>query len=530
IRHGFVVLTKIDMVDEEWLELAMEDVKEFTAGTFLEDAPIVPVSSTTGDGIDRFVDTLDEICQHVPARKASGLFRLPVDRVFTIKGFGTVITGSLASGRLETGQTIAIYPSGVTSKVRGIQVHGKTVPEAFAGQRTAVNFQGLEREAIDRGEVLALPDTLKPSYMVDLSFNYLNSNRKPLKNRTRVRFHTGTSEILGNLILLEADDVQPGTTVMAQIRLDQPVVLLKDDRFVVRSLSPVRTVGGGRVLNPIPPKHKRLDAGVIAALSSLAQDPPEAAIPVHVKAMGVKGASFGDLRLTTNLPDKTLENAVGTLLSRKDLMIMDRENRLYIHAEAFSSVCAAIDRTLTGYHAAQPLKPGMGREELKSKLPRGINAKLFTLAVNQMVKDGRIAMEADQVRLKGHKVSLGIDQEALKKKILAIYVEGALMPPYFKEVIQDLGVDPSRGKDVLNLLIGEGRITKVKEDLYFYREAIEDLAARLTDFLRDKGEITTPEFKDMTGASRKYVIPLAEYFDASQLTIRVGDIRQLRKG
>ncbi|MFZ7128104.1 MAG: selenocysteine-specific translation elongation factor [Desulfobacterales bacterium] len=530
VSHGFVAITKIDMVDEEWLELAMEDVREFTRGTFLEEAPIVPVSSVTGQGIDAFIATLDEICNEIPARKPSSLFRLPVDRVFTIKGFGTVITGSLASGRVEVGQTVMLYPSMISSKVRGIQVHGAHVSEAHAGQRTAINFQGLEKAAIQRGEVLAVPDSLKPSYMVDLSFHYLESNRKPLRNRVRVRFHTGTSEVMGNLILLEGDDIQPGSTVMSQIRLDQPVTLVKDDRFVVRSLSPVRTIGGGRVLNPIPPKHKRLDPVVIDALRAMAEQPAEESIPIHAKGSGFRGATFNDLRLATNLGDKPLEASIGAFLSRKTLIQIDKDNRLYVHADSFDAVRAVIRETLAGYHAAQPLKPGMPREELKSKLPRRIGIKLFTLAVNQMVKDGEIAMEADLVRLADHRISLGIDQETLKSRILDIYVKGGIMPPYFKDVIQELDIDSARGKDVLMLLVQEGRLVKVKEDLYFDEKAIRQLREKLVAFLREKGEITTPEFKDMAGASRKYVIPLAEYFDACQVTLRVGDVRKLRKG
>lgn len=530
VQHGFVVLTKIDMVDEEWLELAVEDVREFIQGSFLEEAPIVPVSSVTGQGIDRFVKTLDEICATVPARRMSSLFRLPVDRVFTIKGFGTVITGSLASGRVEVGQTIMIYPSGVSSKVRGIQVHNESVNIAEAGQRTAINFQGLEKTAIERGEVLALPGTLKPSYMVDLSFHYLESNRKPLKNRTRVRFHTGTSEVFGNLIFIEADEIQPGSAAVAQIRLDQPVTLVRDDRFVVRSLSPVRTIGGGRIIDPIPPKHKRLDTGTVKALKDLEVLPPEETIPVHVESVGFMGATFDDLRLTTNLGDKALDSAIGGYLSRKTLLVADRESRLYIHRDIFDSACETLRETLAAYHTAQPLKPSMGREELKSKLPRRIGVKLYTLALNQMVKDEAIVMDADQVRLSDHRVSLGIDQEALKAKILETYVDGGIMPPYFRDVAQDFDLDAARAKDVLSLLIQEGQIVKVKEDLYFHGKVVSELKERLVAFLREKGEITTPEFKDMTGASRKYVIPLAEYFDACQVTLRVGDTRKLRKG
>jgi selenocysteine-specific elongation factor len=252
IKHGLVVLTKTDLVDEEWLELVIEDVGDFVKGTFLEKAPIVPVSSINGDGIPEFVKTLDELSARLPSRPSSSLFRLPVDRVFTMKGFGTVITGTLISGHVQVGDTVMLYPSGITSKVRGIQVHNQSVTKAETGMRTAINFQGLEKAVVNRGDVLSNPGALKPSYMIDVSFNYLNSNKKPIKNRTQVRIHTGTSEVLGILILIDREELLPGDTCIAQLRIDSPVAVIKDDRFVIRSYSPVRTIGGGDVLNPIP--------------------------------------------------------------------------------------------------------------------------------------------------------------------------------------------------------------------------------------------------------------------------------------
>ena len=259
VQHGMVVLTKVDMVDDEWLELVMEDVREFIQGTFLENAPILAVSSVNGQGIPEFIAQLDKLSQKVPERSASSIFRLPIDRVFTMKGFGTVITGTLISGHVNVGDPIMVYPWEITSKVRGIQVHNHSVNIAEAGMRTAINFQGLEKTAIQRGEVLSSPGALKSSYMVDVSLHFLSSNPKSIKNRTLVRFHTGTSEILGNLILLDSEELSPGDTAVAQLRLNTPVALVKEDRFVIRSYSPIRTIGGGEVLNPIPKKHKRLN-------------------------------------------------------------------------------------------------------------------------------------------------------------------------------------------------------------------------------------------------------------------------------
>ena len=315
VRHGLVVLTKIDMVDEEWLEMVTEDVREFTIGTFLEGAPIVPVSSATGDGIPRFIEQLGALSENVPERVSTGLFRLPVDRVFTMKGFGTVITGSLISGRISVGESIMIYPGAITSKVRGIQVHNQGRESAEAGMRTAINFQGLEKAAINRGDILARENTLVPSFMVDLEMHFLASNRKPIKNRTQVRFHTGTSEIMGNLILLDREELIPGESCVAQIRLDEPVSLVRDDRFVIRSYSPVRTIGGGKVINPIPVKHKRFHQDVVDALKSLADAEPEGIVDHQTRMAGPAGVSFADLLLMTDLPAKALEATIASLLN-----------------------------------------------------------------------------------------------------------------------------------------------------------------------------------------------------------------------
>ncbi len=530
VRHGLIVITKTDLVEAEWLELALEDIREFSQGTFLENSPILPVSSVTGEGLPELINALDQIAGSIPPRPPSNLFRLPIDRVFTMKGFGTVITGTLVSGKISVGETIMVYPTGITSKVRGIQVHNQSAETAEAGMRTAINFQGLDKTAVKRGEVLSTPGALVASYMVDVSFHYLASNKKPLKNRTLIRFHTGTSEEMGYLILLDQEELPPGQTAVAQLRLDSPVALVKDDRFVVRSYSPVRTIGGGQILNPIPPKHKRLKPDVVEGLQHLAADDQEAIISQQIQQAGYGGVSFSHLKIMTNLTDKQLDTALQHLLSQKTITQTDKENRIFLHQTTFDKLIQKTSEYLGSYHGNNPLKAGMPKEELKSKFPQLSDPKIFNLALNQMIKSGQIAQEEKTVRLSSHRVSLGADQADIRKKLLAIYQNGGLQPPYFREVPKMLRGDPNHTKDVLMLLVEEGQIVKTKDDLYFHADAIRDLKNRLIDFLKSHGEITTPQFKEMTGASRKYVIPLIEYFDASKVTLRVGDLRKLRGG
>lgn len=530
IRRGMVVLTKIDMVDEEWLELVREDVAEFLEGTFLEDSPMVAVSSSTGKGIDEFVKVLGEVARDAPERSPINLFRLPVDRVFTMRGFGTVITGTLISGQVKVGDTIMIYPSKITSKVRGLQAHNESVEEASSGMRTAINFQGLDRSIVQRGDVVSTPDALVPSYMADAMVQYLKSNKKPIKNRTRVRFHSGTSEVLGNLILLESDDLAPGEAAAAQLRLDSPVTLVRDDRFVLRSYSPVRTIAGGRILDPAPPKHKRLRPQVIADTRALVDADPAALISHHVKGAGYRGVSFPELKVVANLSDKPLNAALQGLLTDRTIIQTDKENRVFIHGAIFEKLKSEIQERLDNYHQQNPLKAGMSKEEIKSKLPQVLSVKLFNMVLQSMVKDGEVIQEERTVRSASHAVSLGIDQAAVKEKILAAYKDGGLRPPYFKDLQQELDVDGVRSRDVLNLLVEDGSLIKVKDDLLFDSEALWDLKARLKAYFAKHSDLSAADFKEMTGLSRKYLIPLLEYFDAANMTIRVGDVRKLRKG
>ncbi len=529
ISHGLVVLTKIDLVDEEWLELVKEDIAEFVAGSFLESSPIIPVSTVTGQGLDQFEQTLDKLCTKVPERSSAGIFRLSVDRVFTMRGFGTVITGTLASGKVRLGETIQIYPAAITSKVRGLQVHGKSVEIATAGTRTAINLQGIDKSEVSRGQVAALPGTLIPTYMVDVELTFLDSNPKAIKNRTRVRFHSGTSEILGNLILLDREELAPGSKVLAQIRLENPVVLLRNDRFVIRSYSPVRTIGGGRILNPVAVKHKRFKPEVINHLESLASSSDAELVAMHIENSGWKGCSISQLRVMTNLAPKALDQVLSDLLSKKTILLLDRETRIYIHSGTVAKLVQLVRNNLTDYHKRHKLRAGMPKEELKSKLPGAIGQRLFTLAVNQMVKNGIIVQEDDLIRLSQHKVTLAADQKQVREQMVKLYLQNGLKPPYFKEVCSKLKLEQDQANQVLELLVAEGILIKVKNDLYFHRDPLTQLQQKLVGFLTEHREINTGQFKDMTGASRKFVIPLLEYFDSCQLTIRVGDTRRLRK-
>ncbi|MCP4021059.1 MAG: selenocysteine-specific translation elongation factor [Desulfobacteraceae bacterium] len=529
IEYGMIALTKTDLVDEDLMELAMEDIKDFVQDTFLEDKPVIPVSSATGQGLEDYKTCLEEICDTLPERKFSSIFRLPVDRVFSMKGFGTVITGTLVSGSINVGNDIMVYPKKIISKVRGIQVHSSGVDNAAAGTRTAINFQGLDKASVSRGNILSTPGALRESYMVDAYFHFLKSNERNAKQRTRIRFHTGTSEIQGYMVLLDREELLPGDDAFVQFRLESPVCCIKDDRYVIRSYSPVKTIGGGKILNPVSIKHKLMNEKIITGLKGLLADDFEGTILFFLSLKGFEGVSLSLLRIMTNIPDKKLQQTLQKMLAKQQVIQTDKEKQIYVDGTFFNGFKEKCIEKIEEYHKANPLKEGMPSQELKSKFQYIDDAKFFNMILARLVKDNAIIQDKNLVKLASHKVALQVDQHEIKEKIEKIYKSSGLTPPFFRTICQDLDLDKKVAKDVLQMLIDAKSIVKTKDDLYFDVRAIKELENNLISFLQKNETITTPEFKDMTSVSRKFVIPLIEYFDAVNLTIRVGDTRQLRR-
>jgi len=422
-----------------------------------------------------------------------------------------------------------VYPRQIISKVRGIQVHGSGVDTAGPGTRTAINFQGLDKESVNRGDILSTPNTLIESYMVDAHFLYLKSNAKPAKNRTRVRFHYGTSEILGYLILLDREELMPGDEAPVQFRLESPVCCIKDDRYVIRSYSPVKTIGGGTILNPASQKHKLFDATVIQGLENLLLDDHEQTITFFLSLKGYRGLSFPELRVMTNIPDKKLNAGLQKMLARQKVILIDKEKQIYINGDFLNNFKEKIIQKLEVFHADNPLKEGMPTQELKSKFQYIDDAKFFNILFTKLSKENLIVLDKNIVKLSHHEVALQVDQQEVKEKIKKIYQASGLTPPFFRIICQDLDIDKKNATDVLHMLIDEKSIIKTKDDLYFDAREIEKLEQKLIAFLKEHESITTPEFKGMTAVSRKFVIPLIEYFDSTNLTIRVEDTRQLRR-
>jgi selenocysteine-specific elongation factor len=530
VKQGLVVLTKTDLVEEDWLELVEEEVREALKGTFLEGAPMVRFSAVTGAGQEELLATLAELAERVPPKPVKGIFRLPIDRVFTIRGFGTVVTGTAISGRLRVAEAVAVYPPGFKARVRGLQVHSHSVAEAQAGNRTAVNLQGLEKEELQRGMVLAPPDALLPSRRLDAFLEILASAPRPLKHRQAVRLHTGTSERLAMPLLLDADDLPPGASGYVQFFLRESLALKPGDRLVIRSFSPAFTWGGGQVLHVHPPRHRRRQAEVLARLEILEKGVPEEVLPLYLEEAGAAGLGRSELEALLPWDPGDLLALLLRLSKQGQALNYDPEKERYILGATASQLKGEITGTLAAYHRNNPLKPGFSKEELRRQLPPQMEVRLFNQLLNDLAQQGQIAVEKELVRLGGHRVTLASDQEEHVNRLAALYRGGGFSPPTLKEAAASLEVSPDKLKQLLTLLLNQGRLVKVKEDLYFHREAIDQIKGQLVDFLKKNREITVLQFKDLTQTSRKFTIPLLEYFDLARTTVRVGDTRRLRQG
>jgi len=529
VKKGLVALTKIDLVERDWLDLVKEEIGEFVKGTFLEGAEILPVSSLTGEGIPSLLGEIDRLAREVEERSPEGLLRLPIDRVFTMKGFGTVVTGTIISGKVSVGDTLEVLPKGLEAKVRGIQAHGRPVESATAGLRTGINLQGLEKAVIDRGDVLAHFHSLKPTTLVDGVFQLLPGVPKPLKNRARLRLHVGTVEALGRVILLDREEVQGGEEAYLQIRVEAPIVALPGDRFVLRSYSPVFTIGGGEILDAFPPRRKRLASETREELTILERGSSEEKLALRLYKAGPAGLSFAEMLMRSNLSPSKLKPVVGSLTSGGRILLYDPERQRYIHSGVAADLKRFVAEFLEEFHRQNPLQPGAVKEELKSKLPPQVDLRLFNYLLSALISEKKIVAEKETLRLASHKISLKEEERELHRKMTALYRRGGLQPPTVKEVAAELQVSENELRPVLQLLTKEGALIKVKEDLYFSRAALEDLEQRTLAFLQQNKELTPVQFKEISQVSRKFAIPLLEYFDGKKLTMRVGDKRILRK-
>jgi selenocysteine-specific elongation factor len=527
VKKGLVVLTKIDLLDGELLELIKEEVTEIVEDTFLKNAPILPVSSVTGEGIPQLVSALDLLSQEINERTSGGLFRLPIDRVFTMKGFGTVVTGTMISGSLSLGETIQVLPSGLEGKVRNLQVYGRSVEKAVAGERAAINLQGIETSAIERGDVLVRPNTLSPTRLIDAYLEYLPDAPRPLKHRTKQRFHVGTTLTNASIFLLDRDELAPGETGFVQLRLERPVVVLPQDRFVIRGSSVIQTIGGGVILDGHPGKHKRFSSSLVADLSLLKDGTREQALRQHIDHSGVGGITLEELLNRVEMSSSDVQSIIRKVAGNGDLLVIDSEKLKVIANGSYQMLRGRALAQLGEFHQRFPMKSGLSKEELRTKLPPEVDVKLFQILISELIQSKEVVLEKDKLRLSGHHFS-SVDAKGLAKRVEAAVLKGGLQPPSPKELSEEWSETEGEVRAIFEHLVHEGVLVRIKNEMYFHRVPFENLREELVAYLKSQREITTPQFKEMTKASRKYVIPLIEYFDQIKLTLRLGEKRVLR--
>lgn len=530
VKRGLVVLTKSDMVEPGWLDLVVEEVRDYLVGSFLEEAPIVPASSRTGAGIEAVKAELARLAVQVDEKKTEGPFRLPVDRVFTVTGFGTVVTGTLLSGTISVGDEVELLPSGLPARVRGVQTHGRRGDAASAGQRVAVNLQGVEHTEVERGDIVVPRGVYRTTRAVDARLDYLPSAPRELRHRSTLRLHSATYEVPAQVILLDRDALIPGDSAYIQLRLRHPVLLLPGDPFVLRSYSPQATLGGGRVLDPMPPRRRRRSDEALALLQALGEHSEPDTVRLLVSGSLLTGICFEDIVVRGGLSARRTEAVMAALLSTGEVVQMVREPRLFLSRASFASLKGLLLSEVEGYLRDNPLREGLGKEELKTRLPRRSDPRFFTPLLASLEKEGKIVVDRDLVKLPGRKGTVTVDQADFQVRVEKALQRGGYEPPTIKEMCDSLHCVEKMLLEHLNILAREGRAVKVKSDIFYAPEPVADIREKLMAYLRDKGEIMPPEFRELTGLSRKFMIPLLEFFDQEKMTIRVGDKRILRRG
>lgn len=531
VTEGVVAITKADLVEEDMIELVKEDVSQALRGTALENAEMVVTSSRTGQGLDELRKALTHAAERISNRDSEGPFRLPVDRVFTLKGIGTVVTGTLWEGSVSDGEEGSIQPWGKRVRVRNVQVHGQEVERAFAGQRVAMNLQGVSKEEVSRGDVIASPGFLHPTLMTDVSLHHLDNAPRALKNRARVRFHHGTREVMARVVFLDGrEELRPGESAFVQLRLERPGLVRYGDRFIIRSYSPVTTIGGGRILHSHPRKHRQHDMAVIPALKARERGQPGDIILLTVEDKGLP-LSFPELLRRTELKEGILRVALRELLAAGRLLEIHGEGgSMYVTPGRMREIQERMVRLTEELHAANPLKAGVEKEVLRQRMEEGMETEVFEYLLKSASSSGKLEVEGGKVRVKGKGRSLSQREMSLKEGLLRDIREGGYSPPFFKEMLVKYGIERGTLRDLLAILLEEREIEQVNPEYFLAAGRLSEAEECILSFLSEKGRLGVANVRAMLGASRKYAIPLLEYFDRKKITRREGDYRVPFKG
>jgi selenocysteine-specific elongation factor len=525
IKRGLTVLTKIDATDPDLVDLVEIEVHEFLKGSFLEAAPVIRVSSVTGEGIPRLVTALQTIAREVPGKDDSQIFRLPIDRAFTMKGFGTVVAGTLIAGRVRTDDEVEILPGRRGARVRGIQVHGESVAEARAGQRTALNLQRLELDEVERGMVVTPPGIFAPSVAFDVHVELLPSAPAPIVRRKRIRFHIGTAEVMGYVVLLGQDELQPGQAAFAQVLLERPAFALPGDRFIIRQYSPMLTLGGGEILDGRPERHRRSDPTVAERLEILHESPLNARIASLIQGAGARAMDMEELIGRLGLGRDQVERSVDELASEGSVRDIGETPRVVVAAATLEDAATVLLKAVREFHQSEPLTKGIGREDLKGRTLRNASPLLFRAALDHLVDTQQITLDQDIVHEYGRVVTLAGEEARMREQLETRFRALGLQAPSADEIIRDLQLDRTPARKILQLMVKEQAVVKISEGMLVDRSALQKLIDDVRALKPAQTRFGVKEFKELTGLSRKFAVPLLEYLDTQRVTRRVGDER-----
>jgi selenocysteine-specific elongation factor len=529
VRKGLVVITKADLVDEELLELVRIEARELVKGSFLEGAPIVAVSSRTGDGIEKLKQTLHDVAVDVGPRGTDLVTRLPIDRAFTMRGFGVVVTGTLVAGGIGEGDELELLPLEYPVRVRGVQVHGSAVSNAVAGQRTAINLSGVEAANVSRGMVLAAPGRLKPTHVVDAAVQVLSDALRSLRSRQRVRVHIGTAEVLARVRVLENNnEIAVGRRGLAQLRFEAPVVGVLGDRFIIRSYSPSRTIGGGQVLDPFAPRHRGKELPQVGArLRELLQNDRPAQLAAFVAGAEGHGLSRAEVAMRTGWRDEIIQQTMHDALVDKDLV---NAEGVLITRTVFDELKQNVINEVTAHHKREPLSRGLPKEILRERHFGASSPEVFRSVLTQLEAAKTLVQERDVLRLPDHTRALSGADAELRDRLEKVFSNARFETPTISEAFSRAGLGPTdvpHGRKILQLLFDSGALVRVHGEMFFHRSALDELTRRVRDYAARTADrtIDVAAFKELTGISRKYAIPLLEYLDRQRITRRNGDKR-----
>lgn len=524
VNQGIVVITKTDLVEEDWLELVQEEIKDFLSNTVLKDAPIVKVSAATGHNIPELLAEITRLAEITKEKSTAGQPRLPIDRIFSIIGFGTVVTGTLVSGQLKVGDEIEVFPEELTARVRSLQVHGKSVDLARAGQRVAVNLSGMEVEQISRGNVLALSNTLTPSHRIDVRFLLLKEVGKELKHRARVRLYTGTIEVLGRVIYFDREELKPGEWAYAQLQLEEPAATAKGDRFVIRSYSPMYTIGGGTIIDAAAPKHKRYRQEIIDRLVTLEKGTPHELIEQYLAGVPIP-VHINELAKVTGLSQEQVQTGLTELKNNQRIKIIDVRSGYATSIYRYQSWVLEIQKLLNQFHREFPLREGYPKEELRSRKFKNLTPKLFQPILSELESDKIIKIQPQTIAAFDFIAQPDAEQQKLLESIEKAFVNGQFQPPGWEQSIKDLMIKNDLQQELLQYLLRQSILIKIADDIYFHCNVLNKAKQMLADYFKTNKEISIGEIRDLLTTSRKYAMPLLEYFDRQRLTRRIGDLR-----